>query len=741
MIDLLRRAGTLGLGIGLLGVLLSALPPVLELEESAGLGWLFWARGSLEPPDDVVVVGISRESADHFGLDSELDEWPRALHADLIEQLSSAGAAVVAFDIIFDEHRSPEGDRRLAEAVRRAGNVILLERVDSDQVQIETGGARSGLYVESRRKPIEPLHHDALATAPFTLPVVPIRVSQFWTFGRAAGNTPNLPAAVLHAYALPLQRLFLDLLGEARPQLASRIEALAADPASSLQDVIRELRDAASRDERLGVDLRALVDRTTGLSARQRQLLRALVGLYGGPDSRFLNFYGPARTVTTIPYHRVAPRLEAGVAEAVTGKVVFVGFSESRQPEQQDAFFSVFSQRSGQNLSGVEIGATAFANLLDGSSIRPLRLPTQWLVVFLWGLAISAICIAAPTLAALPAALAAGAVYAAVAGHQFQTAFVWAPLVVPLAIQLPAALLSALLWNAQRVRRQRERVQSVLGYYLPPDVVRRLAHKSVSVHSNRELIFGTCLVTDAEQYTTLSEALHPEELGELMSAYYQVLVDAVTEHGGVVSDIAGDSLVAVWPAANEFGESHLQACLAATSVLDAVETFNATYVRRELPTRVGLDSGQLLLGNIGSKARGEYRAVGDIVNTAARLQGLNRYLGTRVLLSGAAAEGVTVLPTRPLGEFLLVGKQTAISVLELQAAGREPERAELNERFDRAMRLLRECRWTEAAQAFEAVLERYPDDGPSRFYVSQCMKLRDQYPAGGWDCVIRMTVK
>jgi adenylate cyclase len=178
-------------------------------------------------------------------------------------------------------------------------------------------------------------------------------------------------------------------------------------------------------------------------------------------------------------------------------------------------------------------------------------------------------------------------------------------------------------------------------------------------------------------------------------------------------------------------------------VLSAVDTFNKTYVRRELPTRVGLDSGQLLLGNIGSSARGEYRAVGDIVNTAARLQGLNRYLGTRVLLSGATAEGTAGLTTRRLGRFLLVGKQTPVSVLELQHVGSAPERSvsELNEPFDAALRHLEACRWDDAARAFAALLQRAPADGPSLFFAEQCRILPELYPDGGWDGVSRMTVK
>src|SRR5690606_16115700 len=154
--------------------------------------------------------------------------------------------------------------------------------------------------------------------------------------------------------------------------------------------------------------------------------------------------------------------------------------------------------------------------------------------------------------------------------------------------------------------------------------------------ASRELVHGTCLVSDIERYTTLSETLHPTMLGELMDAYYDVIVQAVHRHGGIVSDIGGDSMIAVWPAASSAAETRTAATRAALEVLEAAEAFNRGQVHGRLPTRIGLDSGQLLLGNVGASERGEFRAVGDIVNTAARLQGLNRLLGTRVLVSSAA---------------------------------------------------------------------------------------------------------
>lgn len=730
----------LGLAAGVLGVGLSMLPSVLRLEEQAGLAWLFRVRGPLDPPPEVAVVSIDGDSAAALGLTSHVDRWPRALHADVIDRLAAAGAAVIAFDVMFDTHRDPEGDRRLAEAVERAANVVLLERVEAEIVDLARAGGSGMAVVDRRVPPIEPLRRGALATAPFTLPRVPIRVSQFWTFGRAASNTATLPVVVLQGLALPVLDEFLDLLADLRPSLSAELEkARALRPPRGLEQTIRKLEDVFRRDPRLSEDVgRALEARA--IAPDRLRLFRALVDAYSGPASRYLNYYGPAQTIETVSYHDVVNRLSPEeLARRFRGRAVFVGFSEIEQPEeQQDWFYSVFSESTGQSLSGVEIAASAFANLLDGSSIRPLLLPMHWVLVFAWGFGLAALAATLPALAAIPAGLSAGAIFAWVATSIFARSGVWAPLVVPLLIQLPVALFLGLLWSYHSVKRQREKIRAALGYYLPQRAVERLAHETARGGPAKELVFGTCLVTDAEQYTALSESLPPEELGRFMDEYYRRLLDAVARHGGIVSDLAGDSMVAVWAATRGGDAAAVEACSAAREVQAAVDGFNERSERR-LPTRIGLDSGQLLLGNIGSEVRGEYRAVGDIVNTAARLQALNRHLGTRVLLSGATVAHVSGFATRFLGDFLLVGKSVPVAVFELLGGEDARLAPEEEAMFAAGLDELRRGRWREASTHF-AQLRSLRDDGPSSFYLDLCAR-HERSPPAGWNGVVRMTQK
>lgn len=732
MSSVARRIAALAAGIAVLGVILSGIPAVLRVEEKLGLGALFLARGPVPPPADVLVVSLSVESAEALGLDRDVRRWPRSLHAELVERLSAAGAAAIAMDIVFEEARKddPEGDQRLARAIEQAGNVILAERVQEVDDPPFIG--------DQRFPPVEPLRRAALATAPFMLPYVPARVSQSWTFGRA-GGAPSLPAVAMHAYALPEHGRLIDMLIEARPELAPMRPKLdlGAVLEHGLNEVMQALRMIFQADAALAEDLRAALR----ASAEGNERLRALIELYAGADSRYLNYYGPLHTIETLPFHEALRAEPRALRDIVDGRVVFVGFSESRRTSQQrDVFLSIFSGASGHRMAGVEVGATLFANLLHGEAIRPVSIGLHWAVVAAWGLLVAAVSLLARGFAAVVIGCVLTGLFAVAAFVAFRTAGFWGPLVVPLGVQLPAALLVGLSWNHNLLRKQRERIHKALGYYVPADVVERLANESLRPRASRELVHGTCLVSDIERYTTLSETLHPTELGELMDAYYDVLVSAVDRCGGIVSDIGGDSMIAVWPAASSVAETRAAALSCALRVLDAADDFNQLQVHGKLPTRIGLDSGQLLLGNVGASVRGEFRAVGDIVNTAARLQGLNRLLGTRILVS-AAAGSVEGFVYRPLGRFLLVGKRSPVTVLELQAVAGAADASllELDAAFSDALSVFTAGDFARAEARFAAILERFPNDRASRFFLAQCRVVAAQ--EGQWDGVVRVTVK
>ena len=132
----LSKAGTLGMLTGVVGLLVSLMPFGFDLEENVGLDILFKLRGARPAPSDVVIVSIDKDSAVHLNLPADLKKWPRVLHAHLTENLARAGAAVIAFDLIFDEARLAADDDAFAEAVRRAQNVVLFEYLRRETVSV-----------------------------------------------------------------------------------------------------------------------------------------------------------------------------------------------------------------------------------------------------------------------------------------------------------------------------------------------------------------------------------------------------------------------------------------------------------------------------------------------------------------------------------------------------------------------------------------------------------------------------
>ncbi len=238
----------------------------------------------------------------------------------------------------------------------------------------------------------------------------------------------------------------------------------------------------------------------------------------------------------------------------------------------------------------------------------------------------------------------------------------------------------------------------------------------------------------------MAESLRPDALAALMNDYYRALFRVVEEHGGEISDTAGDSMVAVWASAEPDPEARSRAMRAAIALLGAVDAFNNDQRVGRLPTRVGLESGELLLGNIGAEQRYEYRAIGDIVNTASRIQGLNSMLGTRVLMSAATVDGAQGPPARDVGTFVLRGKRLPVAVREplVTATVSLDERA-LAE-FAAALSGFRAANWNEAHERFAALAARFPDDGPSRYYETLSARHRLD-PPHDWTGAVRLTTK
>ena len=717
----IRKGVILGLAVGAIGILLRPTSLGLRLEEEVGLRWLFTLRRPVAPPPDVVVVSIDKGSAQQLGMDP--GEWPppRRVHARVIRSLNRYALSALVMDVWFEGHSSADDDADLARALAESGNVVLVQRVDRGLVP----GA--GVSTELLQSPIRELEESAVSLAPFPLPrgsTTPF----FWPFFEtSAGMVPTLPAAALQIHALPVLDRLLSLLDASGArnlnELPRRVTSV-AESARLMRVLRRELLSNPLAATRALERLEAAAA-TSEVSAHERRDLAALIGLYAGRDTYYLNFYGPAGSIETIPFHELLQD-EGKERRDLTGKVVFVGESASAlmtSAEQADRYPTVYSTREGADLSGAEMGATAFGNLLTGQTLKPIGPFASFVALLAFGGVVGFLARLLPTMRAAVFVIALGAAGVGLAQLLFTAHSVLVPLAVPVLVQLPLAIFAGLLLRYRDIRRQ-----------VPIEV---------DPHAKQQLLRGVCLTTDVKGYTALAERLKPGELHQLLDKYHEMLRRLVADRRGLVWGRGGDSALCVWKVskgesrlarvlpgwldrrARSEKEGRLNACLAALEIREAIDRFNAQHPAATLATRIGLDVGEVGLGPVG----GELQVMGNPVNAASRIEGLNKHLSTTLLASASVVQDLETLMVRPVGFFILPGKSDEVEIVEIlgrRGTVKEADRR-LCEWFAVGLEQFEKGNWSAAARVFEQLAQDYRHDGPTRYYRDAC----ERYLAAG----------
>jgi adenylate cyclase len=724
------RAVAASVTVGFAGALVWLTPIGPALEAGFGLTALFHLRGVRPVTEPVAIVAVDRSATSHLWLrrtparsspcegaaagphapgpewvnppaPTRLSSWPRCLHGLLVRRLHEAGARAVVFDMLF-RPREPAfygfdvaaDDALFAQALRAAGNVVVGHKVEQDTTG--SSAEHAGLAPLARD-----IHDAALAAAPFPLPEPRDQVRRAALFFDGEPPLPTLPAVAYHA--------FVD---------GSRAEAVLAQSAGLNDETGRRLpllsRTAALRQHFVAGDATRMP-----VAAAGDATVAALLDLFGGPPVRHINFHGPPGTVPTIGYDAVI----AGAPDALQrlrGRTVFVGYAESAQAEPHDDHRTVFAGPRA-NMHGVEIAATTFANIHARAFLREPSPAVTALIVFVAGAAATAAVLAGNAGIGLLGVGVLGAVWLAVAWFAFRSSFLWLPIVGPLAVQLPAGVLVALGWRYREALQQRARLQRAFANFVPPDVANRLTQNAQALHTLRRRVQAACMATDAHRYTSLAERLAPEALLEFLNRYYEPLFDAVARHGGFVSDVVGDSMVAIWPEGDDDAAVRARVCAACLSLIEGADQLAEREPETALLTRVGVAWGPIVLAPVGALNHYEYRGVGDAVNTANRLQSLAGKLGVRIAVARELVAGLETVVTRELGDFLLKGKSEPVHVVEIVAAA---DRADAATRarcaaFDDAVAAWRRGDVVAARARLEALHLSQPGDGPVNYLLGR----------------------
>jgi len=326
----------------------------------------------------------------------------------------------------------------------------------------------------------------------------------------------------------------------------------------------------------------------------------------------------------------------------------------------------------------------------------------------------------------------------------------WLNFIVP-AMTLTGNVLLVSLYRALFEEKEKRKVRTAFGQYLSPEVIRRLLVNPQLVEPRKTNV--SVMFSDIRGFTTISEKLDAQELALFLNQYLSDMTRIVFRNNGTLDKYIGDAVMAFWGAPFEEPGHAAKACNAALEMMKRVRELQKQWEaegKPRLDIGIGLNTGVASVGNMGSILRYGYTALGDAVNLSSRLEGLNKDYGTHIIVNETTYEAAKDdgFLFRELDLLRVKGKLQPVTIYQL--VGREAdfatngsagEQYALLEQFSRARDLYRQREWEAAQRAFQEILDRWPEDGPSRMYWKRCQEYLFDEPPLSWDGVFVMTHK
>ena len=456
---------------------------------------------------------------------------------------------------------------------------------------------------------------------------------------------------------------------------------------------------------------------------------------------RWMNYYGPPGALPSISFRLTLETNELCPQGCFSNKVVIVGanvktvYSGQRKDELRTPYTT-----SGF-VPAVDVQATEVLNLLRGDWLSRTSEPLEIIIIVLAGILFG---FGLPVFRPFPAvglALGGAAVVTFVAHYLFWNHRLWFPWMIIVAAQIPIALLWSVVFNSVQLYVQNRLFRQSLEMYLSPKLVKKFESEKDILKPGAKKQMLTILFSDIAGFTTISEGLDPDELALEMNKYFQSAVSNCIHHtDGTIVKYIGDAIFAFWNAPDDQIDHAMRACEAALRFRDQPPQHVNGHL---LITRIGLHTGSANVGNFGSTSRVDYTALGENINLASRMEGLNKYLGTEVLITSETQAGVTGrLATRFLGKFQLKGFEKSVGVHELQGQLEKAEALKpLDEAFTAALKLFQQKDLAGAEAAFRRALEIKSEDGPSKFYLKFLADLHDHPLPDDWQGEVELKEK
>lgn len=682
----------------------------VERFEASTLDFRFDHYADRAAPDPrILVLEITDRDLEDFAEYQKVRwPWDREAYALAVNWLHRAGARAVFLDLSFqDQHAGrPEKDAKLAAAIRNAGNVYLLATFDT---ATQRAPDRIPALLERAAGDAPPwMRPSAFATAPLHFP----DAEPPWSYVTAArgiltpmygkeekdpdGKARRYPAGIAFrgkAFLSPGVALAADILGQ---------------PAV-LQPGGFAIGDRAFRVEKGGLFIPDWTSRRAEFNPKGISL-------------------GNVITNEIARLQKKTPQVVLDPAD-FKDRIVFIGASA-------EGLFDLKVTPLGTQL-GVEIHATAADTILRNAAVR--RAPRAVSVLGAFGLALVA-GVASLRLrirTGLPLAALLGAGWVALAWHLLGRHHLWLDAVSPLGA-LGLSALGAALVNYAVEGRQKRDIRAKFGTYLTPEYVRMLEENPDLFKLGGEERTGTAFFSDLSGFTAMSEKMTPAELVARMNEYLTLMTNSIKRFRGTVDKYEGDAIVAFWNAPIEQKDHAVLACRAALDNQRELAGLRERWIKAygvTVVARIGINTGKMIFGNMGSDDKFNYTMMGDPVNLAARLESANKDYGTYLMIGQDTHELVKdAMECRELDLIKVKGKQIPVTVYELLCEkGRlDARKKECLDRYNLGLQAYRMKQFHAAEQRFLEALEIDPEDSPSKLYVERSRALVAKPPEPGW---------
>jgi adenylate cyclase len=725
--------------------------------EQRSLDTRFVLRGKRVPDPRIVIVGMDEKTLQRIGS----FPLPRGDYALLVSQLKKSGARVIAFDETFPTPASSEALDVLARVRSEIGSsapaklkntVLQLEQQSDLDAQFAAALKNAGNVVlghlfgneGSDPKLAEAYYNIAWAKSfPQVIPVnsghQKFDLDQAWIQAGGpvfSGVVANLPILAEAAASYGFFNITPDADGTIRRALlVIRYQDQDFFPSLDLQ-VLRQYENIP--DQQIAAYIAA-----DGMERIQ----------FGDHDlhpwhdgSELINYVGP---YLSYPHYSMVDVLHGDVpADAFRDKIVFFGATALAIGDLRNTPF-----KQGTGYMGVEIHANILDNLLHSAEpgrtflIRGFNeeLVDIALIIF-FGVGLGLWCGRTRPLTATLTTLAALTAFCFFVYFGFVHWGRWYSFVVP-AATLVASYASITSFRVITEERDKRKIRRTFSQYLSPGVI-ALIEKDPNeyIRPGGEVKDLTVMFSDIRDFTTLSEGLTPDELVNLLNQYLSAMTDILFRNLGTLDKYIGDAIMAFWGSPFPQQDHAHCACRCALEMIASLEELNRKWEKqggRRIAIGIGLNTGPVNVGNMGSDKRLAWTVMGDNVNLASRLEGMTKQYRSRVIISESTYDQVAdQFVGREVDRIRVKGKKKPVVIYELLAPISERDAyAALLTKYNAALDVYRSQNWQEATGMFGELLAMYPDDGPTQVLLQRCVEFLEEAPEPDWDGVYVMKSK